>query len=167
MRTDLNLRMLDLARFYVGVLEAGGANRGPMVEQFQKAVDGRAEGEAWCMAFMQFLAIKTVEVHGGKSRAPYVEHCLTVWNKAPPGCKVTIPSPGDLVIWQHGNTSAGHVGIVSDVHATCIVTVEGNTSSGQGIVREGDGVYMRVRNCTRAGDMIGNMKLVGFLRLFE
>lgn len=43
-----NLKLLEEARRWVGVREKGGNNRGPEVEKFQKAVDGRASGEAWC-----------------------------------------------------------------------------------------------------------------------
>lgn len=165
-RTDLNLRMLDLARFHIGVLEAGGANRGPMVERFQKAVDGKAQGEPWCMAFVQFLIKAVIEVHGSKTLAYESESCLEVWNKTQVGQRLALPTPGLLAIWQHGSGPTGHVGIVSEVAPSFIKTVEGNTGPGVGIVREGDGVYMRVRSCTRAGDTIGNMKLLGFLKVF-
>lgn len=170
-RTDLNDRLLNLAEFYIGVLEAGGANRGPMVEQFQKAVDGKAQGEPWCMAFAQFCIAKVMEVHGGRSRVFKTEHCLTAWQKSEPAARIVKPEPGDLVIWQHGNGPSGHVGIVKNAVWTTpdssgLWTVEGNTGPGGGIVREGDGVYNRWRDCIRPGDKVGDMLLLGYLRAF-
>lgn len=161
-REDLNLRMLDLARFHIGVLEAGGANRGPMVERFQQAVDGKASGEPWCMAFMQYLIKHVVEVHGGRPQVFASEHCMTVWEKSPPGVKNVLPQVGYLVIWRHGNGPAGHVGIVSEIQSDHIVTVEGNTGPGVGVIREGDGVYLRKRS--RWGE--GTMSIVGYLKVF-
>jgi hypothetical protein len=154
--------MLDLARFHIGVLEAGGANRGPMVEAFQKAVDGKAQGEPWCMAFMQFLVKKTIEVHGDYSRVFQSESCMAVWLNTGHGQRVAVPVPGLLVLWQHGVTPLGHVGIISEVQGSTMKTVEGNTSQGLGVIREGDGVYMRERPFSD----VGNMRLLGFLRVF-
>lgn len=168
MRKDLNLRMLDLAKFHIGVTEVGGNNRGPMVERFQKAVDGKASREAWCMAFQQYLAKLTVEAHGGKCLAYASEHCLTVWNKTPVGARITLPEPGVWVIWKHGDGPSGHVGIVESVHLDHILTVEGNTGPGSGIIREGDGVYLKKRpwNSETKSGSVGDMHLVGFLKVF-
>lgn len=168
MRTDLNLRMLDIARFHIGVMERGKANTGPMVEAFQKAVDGKASGESWCMAFLQYCLLKTKEVHGGRPSIPATESCLDAYNRTPQGSKPKLPSPGDWIIWRHGDSWQGHCGIITEVGSDYLMTVEGNTGPGQGIVREGDGVYIRRRpwdsiNCKSE---IGNMKLVGFLRAF-
>lgn len=161
-RKDLNLRMLDLARFHIGVTEQGGNNRGPMVQEFQKAVDGKAQGEPWCMSFIQYLIKKTIEAHGGASAMPETEHCLTAWRKTFIINKFRYPQPGWIVIWQHGNTQSGHVEIVSDVLVDSILTIGGNTGPGQGIVREGDGVYYRIRSLTDRG----KMNLLGFIKVF-
>ncbi len=172
MRTDLNLRMLDLARFHIGVLEAGGANRGPMVEAFQKAVDGKAQGEPWCMAFVQYLIDKSEEVHGGRCKVPRTEHCLTFFRGARPENRIsmgfrTLAQPGDIAIWQHGETTNGHCGVVSEIRTRpsgewYFLSVEGNTGPGVGVVREGDGVYLRERPFAD----VGAMKLLGFVRVF-
>ena len=39
---------VDIALKYVGVHEATGHNDGAQVEEFQRAVDGKAQGESWC-----------------------------------------------------------------------------------------------------------------------
>ena len=165
MRTDLNLRLVDLARFFIGIGEAGGANRGPMVEAFQKAVDGKAEGEPWCMGFVQYCIKETIRVHGGSTYMVPTESSLQAWEWSQPVMRIRgRPQVGDIAIWQHGGTRAGHTGIVTEVYdGGTMKTVEGNTSIGVGIDREGDGVYLRTRPWD---DGVGNMKLVGFIRPF-
>ena len=41
----------------VGIREQGGNNKGPLVELMQKTVDGKAQAEAWCMAFVQSMLL--------------------------------------------------------------------------------------------------------------
>lgn len=149
--------LVEVAQKYVGVKEKGGDNKGPEVERFQKAVDGKAQGEPWCMAFVQFC-IKEAKL---QSKIFESEHCLTVWNKTPKEQRLKEPVPGCLVIWQYGDTTNGHVGIVTAVFKNSIHTIEGNTGDGKGIVREGDGVY--ARNRSRAGSQ--QMKILGYLKI--
>jgi lysozyme len=104
-------KLLETARQYIGVKEQA-KNSGPEVEKFQKAVDGKAQGEPWCMSFTQF-AIKSAEsATKVDSKVFSSEHCLTVWNRSPKELRMSQPKPGSLVIWRHGNSSSGHVGIV-------------------------------------------------------
>lgn len=159
-----NKKLVEIAKKYIGVKEFGGDNKGKQVEEFQKAVDGKAQGEAWCMAFVQFC-IKAVEKEGQgliPSEIFRSEHCMTVWNKTPKELRLKEPQVGCLVIWQFANGASGHVGIVTEVTSTGINTIEGNTGNGAGIVREGDGVYARKR--TKTGS--SSMKVVGFLKVF-
>jgi len=115
-----------------------------------------------CMAFVQW-AIKQVEAEFGiKSPLFKSEHCLTVWNKTPVENRLKEPIPGAVMIWRHGNTINGHTGIVTKVTANNVYTVEGNTSDGKGVNRNGDGVYARVRS--RVGS--GAMKVVGWIDPF-
>lgn len=146
---------------YIGTVEVGGDNSGPLVEMFQKAVDGKAQKESWCMSFVQHV-IKSVS-------EPYsylhpTEHCMTAWNKTPAGCRIKSPVPGCIVIWQYYDklgkpTAAGHCGIVTKVHSDGFESIEGNTGAGQEVVREGDGVYRKRRFF--AGTK--KMKIVGYL----
>lgn len=146
------------ARKWIGVREEGGDNRGPQVEAFQRAVDGKASGEPWCMAFVQFC-LKQV----GLDRFVYPsEHCLTVWWKSEKAQRINKPELGCLVFWQHaGQEAAGHVGIVAEVFSDGrFMSIEGNTGAGPGVEREGDGVYLRERS--PSGTSV--MHVVGFLR---
>lgn len=153
---------------WLGFTEQGGDNKGQMVEAFQRAVDNRAVGEAWCLAFVWFCIIKAEKLaaaiqHPATSHLHRTEHCMTMWRNSPPGLRVKEPQPGDLVIWNHEGTDAGHVGIITGLRADGdLETVEGNTGPGTAVEREGDGVYAKIRNPSRTGKMV----VQGFLRVW-
>jgi uncharacterized protein (TIGR02594 family) len=148
---------------WIGIHEIGGNNNGPDIEKFQKAVDGKASGEPWCMAFVQFCIMQIEKQLDINSNIFNSEHCLTTWTKSPESMRLINPIPGCIIIWQHGNTSNGHTGFITGINAAGkLLTVEGNTSDENGINRDGDGVYARVRN--KNGD--GDMKIKGYLKVF-
>jgi len=156
LKTDeRTVRFLQEASKHIGTVEVGGDNKGATVEAFQKAVDGVAAAESWCMAFVQYC-LKAV----GGSILFKSEHCLTVWEKSPIACRTMNPKPGAIVIWRMKGTNSGHTGIVKSVVGTLMLTVEGNTGPGPGIERNGDGVYEKSRNVRPLG---GTMELVGYL----
>jgi|GEM_PF-1912335 len=155
------------ASHWVGVREKG-SNRGPEVEAFQKAVDGRAVGEPWCLAFV-FYCIEAVDkaVDGPETWLFKTEHVMTCWNRTlmPARIQALDVRSGDLIIWQHFKngkpTAMGHAGIVARVLSPGkFETIEGNTSDGRSVVREGDGVHRRVRGINDSG----TMRVKGFLR---
>jgi hypothetical protein len=151
----------------VGIKERGGNNKGPMVELIQDTV-GRAEGEAWCMSFMQTGIAYVEQKLKIASRFPVTEHCMTAWNQAGDDLRVKIaPRRGAIAIWQKAKTAAGHTGIYLEMkdHET-FYGIEGNTeaglsSSGQ-VVRDGGGIYRTKRSIRGTG----TMKLKGFLKPF-
>lgn len=165
-----NLAILEASR-WIGVTEQGGNNKGQIVQMFQKTIDGVASAEAWCMAFVQsvvrnsekyFDVVMPDKIEESALKLFASEHCLTVWSKTDSKCRVKTPSPGSIVIWQHGNSSSGHTGIVLDIDlkSKTMTTIEGNTGTEDDtVVREGDGVYKRKRSMVANGDM----KVVGFL----
>jgi hypothetical protein len=62
-------------------------------------------------------------------------------------------------------TSSGHVGIVVGVNSDgSILTVEGNTSPGDVVQREGDGVWLKQRRYLN--EPKGTMQVKGFLRVW-
>jgi uncharacterized protein (TIGR02594 family) len=162
-KTDNNAALIIEATKYLGVHEEGGNNKGIDVEKFQKAVDGKANSEAWCMAFVQYCIKETENNLGIKSRITRSEHCLTTWRNSPVAMKIKEPVPGCVVIWQHGSTDNGHTGFVTGVDSNGkLLTIEGNTDSQTGINREGNGVFARIRNNGKEGDM----SIKGFLKVF-
>jgi hypothetical protein len=147
----------------VGIHEEGGDNRGELVELFQETV-GVAEREAWCLSFIQSLIafVEATAWFPKLSEIPATEHCLTLWQTAPQGLRLAEPQSGCIALWQHGSTQNGHAEIVLGVlSGGSLLTVGGNTGDGSGIVREGDGVYLRLRP-RKSGDF----KELGFLKVF-
>jgi len=161
---SIHERLVEYANYYVGVHEATGHNDGVNVEEFQKAVDGKASGESWCMAYVAFC-IKAVANEPDVPLVPSIyfsEHCMTVWNKSPKEAHSDEPKKGFVVIWNHEGTSNGHTGIITDVDGDTLYTIEGNTSDSSHVEANGDGVYLKKRNKYKTG----NMKVVGFIDPF-
>lgn len=156
--------LISEAKKWIGVKEIGN-NAGPEVEAFQKAVDGKASHESWCMAFVQFCVKQVEQTYGIDSDLFKAEHCLTVWHKSPQSIRRTEPAPGLIAIWAHNGGPNGHTGIVigtDEDNPRIFLTIEGNTGDGAGVVREGDGVYMR----SRLKHPNGSMTIVGYLDPF-
>jgi hypothetical protein len=155
--------LVQFALGYDGVTEATGHNDGEFVQMFQQWTDGVAQGESWCMAFVQYCVGNTAQQYGIQSPLFASEHCMTVWNQSQ-HLVVFPPYPGCVAIWNHAGTSNGHTGFVTSVDQMngTFTTVEGNTSGGSGLNANGDGVYQKTRSMT--GD--GNFILVGFLDPF-
>lgn len=159
---------VSTAESYIGTVEIGGDNKGEQVEMFQRAVDGVASQEAWCMCALQYWLFKTEDAFEVESGIFASEHCLTVWNNTDKSRRKAKPSKGDIVIWQYYKngkaTASGHTGVVLEVlkDGLRMTTIEGNTGPGNNVVREGDGVYKKVR--TQKGS--ATMKVVGFLSPF-
>ncbi len=166
---ELKQRLLIFeAKRWLGFVERGGDNKGQAVEAFQRAVDGKAVGEAWCMSFSQYC-VKQVDLLVDelleeqlktKSLIHKSEHCLSTWNKSPAHCRIAVPTVGSLMIWQKESTSFGHTGIVVNIDTRGMIwTIEGNTGPGEGVRRDGDGVYLK----KRSQDGMGKMRVLGWL----
>lgn len=169
--------LIDTATAFIGVTEEGADNCGKQVEIFQRAVNSKAERESWCMAFIQYCLIKALEkltlLPEFKNKVIDIvfksEHVLTVWNKTDKKYRLTKPEIGCVVFWQFVKdgveTASGHTGLVVgiSVDGKSITTIEGNTGPGGAVVRNGDGVYKKVRMV--AGTK--TMKVVGFIYPFD
>jgi len=163
---DPKVKLIQIANAFVGTLEKG-YNKGPLIEEFQKAVDGVASGEPYCAGFARFCINKVDKELGIKTWLYNTEFSLALWDKSPKEARVKPPIPGSIIIWQFFKFDkpqmSGHVGIVTAVHSKDgiirVDTIEGNTSRGDGINREGDGVWARNRSIT--GD--ASMRVLGFL----
>jgi hypothetical protein len=160
------------AKQWVGFTEHGGPNKGQAVERFQRAVDGKAEGEPWCLGFVFYCIAATEELSEELTQATLPknnlvvsEHVMTAWKRAPTLARVAAPELGTIAIWNHLKdgepTDSGHAGIVVGLlDAKRFETVEGNTSRPGGDQREGDGVYIKERTT----DGLPGLRLLSFLR---
>lgn len=156
-----------IARKFVGAIETR-QNGGPIVEMFQKAVDGISSGEPWCVGFAWFCvqAIDDLSVllNGGSANSKLfkTEWTVSLWDDSP--YKYNEPQIGRIVVWRHDiNPNRGHCGIVVGVHDDGITTVEGNTSATSGDQRDGDGVWEK----KRPGGNIPGFTRLGYLGPWE
>ena len=159
--------MVEAAKACVGIKELTGRNDGRLVELIQKTVDGKAQGEAWCLAQVQSMIAYAEFKTGVKSPLMATEHCLTLWNGTPIEQKVKIsPLAGAIAIWRHGTTTNGHTEIVLDCDESVFNAVGANTSGvvdpSKPVNREGNGVFYTKRS--RFGE--GDMHLLGFIKPF-
>lgn len=163
-------KLIQIASSYIGTKEVGGDNKGPQVEAFQKALGTPAVGQAWCMDFVHYCAKKVDADMGGTAYALYPSQSVVeVWNKTDQSLRLSRPEQGCAILWEHfkngKRTGLGHAGIVTSIGVTTVDTVEGNTSDGSGINRDGDGVYSRQRSISSSSS--STMKVLGFLKLWK
>jgi len=169
--------LIETALSFVGKTEKGGDNCGPEVELFQKAVDGKAQRESWCLAFVQYCVKRTDVLYETKNGGPnpaswlyQTEHCMTLWNHMLENARIqSLLHPGALILWQYYKdgkaTASGHVGIIKRlIDAHSIETIEGNTGQGTAVEREGDGVYIKTRRVLTPN---GSMRVKGFLQVWD
>ncbi len=126
------------------VREEGGNNRGPWVKIFLEAA-GLGQGFPWCAAAMLFASL----VAGAPcpKRPDYNPAAVIGWRcwAQSLGKLVESPQRGDIAMRQTGPTS-GHIGVVVRAWGLWVLTIEGNTSSGEeGSQSDGGGLYRRVR----------------------
>lgn len=173
--TKAKMRSLRFeAKRWIGTIEKGGDNRGEMVEMFQRAVDGKASREPWCMCFVQYciqmvdasLDNKYNQTLRHKRALFPSEHCMTTFHKSNSLLRINKPIEGCLILWRYykadgTKTESGHVEIVTNlIDDQYVETVGGNTSDSSGVEREGDGVFQKKRDFT---DKVGKMRVEGFL----
>lgn len=138
--------LVEVMRCFVGIQEEGLNNQGTAIRLLQSTV-GRAEGEPWCMSTIQSAIAYVEYVLNLRCPLPATEHCLTFYQGAKnlKMIDISFGQVGDIVIWYYRGTSNGHCGIISktgDMHET----IEGNTSSRDTMERDGDGVFIKLRN---------------------
>lgn len=141
---DVTYRSLALenARREIGVREAGANNHGVRVEWFQTFDSLPGEGYAWCNSFADAMFETAGRPLVETYKSAGVE--LTLARAIQLGWVVTVPQPGDLVVFTFS-----HIGFVDEVHPSYLITIEGNTGS-TGAVSDstsgGDGVYRKARS---------------------
>jgi cell wall-associated NlpC family hydrolase len=132
-----------------GVREVGGNNRGPRVQEYQKATWLSGTGWPWCMAFVQWCFREAGLVL--PNRTASVGEFAAWADKV--GAVVQRPFRGDVVCFNFdSNDWPDHIGFVSRVLSLrptgfyLLKTVEGNTSGDDfGSQDDGGGVYFKRR----------------------
>ncbi len=162
--------IIAVALSYVGNKEKPG-NSGFVNAAFQKLMTaaGWYLGAAWCAFFVRVILLLAFK---DDARLSVIKKCcsgnaqLTFKNFKADGTFKTgmTPKDGALAVWQHGNGTSGHIGIVTKAaHSfNTMQTVEGNTN-GNGS-REGDQVAVKLRTIDRPRSAT-SLNLIGFVYL--
>ncbi len=153
---EIEDRLITEAMKWVGIRESGGANKGKEVEAFQRAVDGKAQGEPWCLAFAQFVVSQVCESYGISNPLFATEHCQSFYNNTAKRYLRKLPERGFIFIMKFRTGQTGHAGFCLNRERE-FETIEGNTN----IIgsREGDGVYVK----TRFLEGTASMSMRGFI----
>jgi len=144
--------IVDTAKSYIGQEEIRG-NMGFKNAWFQKKMVavGFRKTQPWCAYFAE-LVYKESYKKAGLNMFKKLDKLFsasvikTMYNFEKAGYRLkTIPEPGDLIIWQSGRSSRGHIGVVIEKSKDnkWLVTVEGNTNKAVG--REGIMVAKKTR----------------------
>lgn len=157
---------LSIARRQIGQMEAPiGSNRGPMVDEYQRAaglpLSGSGDGFFWCMAFV-FWCFR--ETGANPNPFPKTAGCLDAWRRV----KRTTPArlltrdeaiadpgrvrPGMVFILSFGNDQ-GHTGFVDAVTGGNFTTIEGNSNPDGS--RNGIGVFQLSRRTIMDKTLLG------------
>ena len=148
------------------VREVGGMNKGPRVEEYQRAV-GLRPGDPWCAAFVAWCIMKSRQLD--KPPTWCSGSAITTWHKGSrkAGDAFAVPTDADLQskvkpgwVWVRAKDAKGaadaskglwvqgHCGIVVAVDAIGWHTIEGNTNAAGS--RDGDGVYRKLHKWSDA-----------------
>ncbi len=155
------LRAVSDAELVVGTHEIGDSNAGPEVDEYLKSV-GLPPGNPWCAAFVVFRLTKAAHELGLTIRSDFPRTGYTptlagffknnnLWTPASARNPLMI-ARGDLCFFYFAAEGRiGHVGMVTGIDGDGIHTIEGNTSGGSGVDRNGGGVYQKVRSFENFG----------------
>lgn len=143
-------KIADVAKKYIGQYEKPG-NSGFIDPLFQQRMEevGWKEGDAWCAYFTELV---WKEAYGNQAMIKELDKLFngsviqTFKNFQLDGrWSIAVkPSVGSLVIWRHGLTDLGHMGIVLKVVDDDIFqTIEGNSNDDG--AREGVKVVLKSR----------------------
>lgn len=166
---ELQNKIVETALKYVGMQEIRG-NMGWTNEAFEEKMvaTGWGETQAWCAYFTELVWSEVYDPVGlakdlDKLFSGSARRTLAKFAEAEGWSTGQTPLPGSVAIWKMVKNGKdqwqGHAGIVIEVHADHIITVEGNTNAGGS--REGDVVAKKTRKLTFKGT--NGLVLEGFV----
>lgn len=147
---------VKIAVSQIGVMEQpAGSNRGPEVDRYLKAtgLDPIQGSFPWCAAFVFWCFNEAAKTLGRQNPVMRTAGVLNHWDRAGAASVERITAakahmhealvqPGHIFIIDTGEPGgAGHTGLIEQVVAGKLVTIEGNTNDGG--AREGVGVFRR------------------------
>lgn len=110
--------------------------------------NGPKNGYAWCDVFVDWCFVQAYGVDNAlallkQPKKSYGAGCYysAKYYKDKKQFHTSNPQPGDQIFfWNSGKTDVAHTGLVYDIDATYVYTVEGNTSSSSGVIANGGAV---------------------------
>ena len=156
-------KLIDQAAKWVGYLEkrsnsnlddftanAGSNNYTCFARDYKAHTGGNYQGQPWCAmfvseVFVQAFGLDTARMLLCGSLYHYCPTGAEQFKRA--GCFSRTPEPGAVIFFTNGKR-AYHTGIVVEVTATRVKTIEGNTSGASGVVENGGGVCRKTYSRT-------------------
>lgn len=109
-------------------------------------LNGKKQGYAWCAVWFNWLFVKTFGIDDAR-RMLFLPmqsgsaSCTTAVNYYKgAGAFYSNPRAGDQVFFTNSKGQVAHTGIVEKVTKDTLYTIEGNTSTDEGVVENGGGV---------------------------
>ena len=135
-------QLLTIARKQLGICENPPGSNNVRYNTWYYGREVSGDAYPWCMAFVQWVFAQAGKVLPYKTAS--CSALLSWYRQNRPECIVTVPRPGDIIIYNFG-----HTGIVESVRGSTITAIEGNTSAGEaGSQSNGGGVFRRERSKT-------------------
>ena len=148
-------KLIDQAAHWDGYLEkksnaqlddftanAGSGNFTCFARDYKTHTGQNLQAQPWCAmfvseVFVQAFGLEVAKKLLGGSLYHYCPTGVNQFKKA--GRWAAVPEPGAVIFFTNGQR-AYHTGIVTEVTATRIKTIEGNTSGASGVIENGGGV---------------------------
>lgn len=155
--------VIETAKRWIGYLEkqsnrdlddftanAGNNNYTCFARDYQVHTGYKLQAQPWCAMFVSEVMVQAF----GLAKAVKLL-CGALYHYCPDGVNqykkagrwYKNPEPGDVIFFTNGSR-AYHTGLVMEVTATRVKTVEGNTSGASGVIENGGGVCQKSYSLT-------------------
>lgn len=156
-------KLIDQALTWEGYLEkrsnsqlddktanAGSNNYTCFARDYKEHTGLNLQAQPWCAMFVSEIFVQTfgLDMACKLLCGSLFHYCPTGVNQFKAAGKwSSTPEPGAAVFFTNGSR-ASHVGIVTEVTATKVKTIEGNTSGASGVIENGGGVCCKTYSRT-------------------
>lgn len=160
--SEIAVEIIKALMVDVGTRETEGENRGPKIDEWNRAI-GAVLGSPYCCSGPQYRLKALASTIGCKLVLPYSAGSQDIWQRTLPEYKKAEPSKGRIAMFRStANPSRGHFATCMGVlkpDGLSFSTIEYNTNAVGS--RDGDGVMVGSRKLSGNG----NLQLLGFIDL--
>jgi hypothetical protein len=126
---------------------AGSANYTKYAKDYTQYTGVNLQAQAWCAMFVSWLFVQEYGLQDAKKvlNGNLYASCTACKSafKVKGRFYTSNPQAGDLIIFNDSKGEITHIGIVEKVSGSTIYTIEGNTSSTEGVIANGGGVFKK------------------------